>query len=524
MSTSGTVRFNLFGGFVAIVDGSEVTFPERDFYSYLKLLLLSGKTRLEPREAFSSVPVSKRVRDVLDLGNSAPGLIRKGGRYAFEEKTGLSLKYREGYGLELRGADSQSDVREFERIWKVRSDKSEQDLQYALDIYGSGIDLDNWIKDWIIVECQEWIKTRLHVLQERRNDIKAELDSKRERRISEPGSSMEGVSQGCSDEEGSRHETSGFGDTSPEFSQDRIGSAALGEAMCELSPEKASSKLAPEEAHPSAETPRVGADMSETNNAEPLDPSLSGQETENKDGTKMETKTSDPQPDLSSSSGSRPVGKSSFPERKGKRTVTNLGIVVAVGLVLVILLAGYGAAKLFGQSESQGDQAAKGGDSGARSTTPGAVKKESLEKKSDVDNPEYRVPVLENPVPLATLYLQDLAGQGTEAKDEDVVIDRQLFTGYLKPWGSGVTMTSAVFKLDRQFTKLNCLVGVPDADAYSFEPGDQHVVFEGDGKVLKRIQVKPGQAVPLELSVRNVRALTITFNSPVVIVDPKVWR
>ncbi len=508
MSTSETVRFNLFGGFVAIVDGNEVTFPERDFFSYLKLLLLSGKTSLELSEAFSSVPVAKRVRDVLDLGNSAPGLISKGGRYAFKEKTGLILKYREGYGLVLRGADSESDVREFERIWDERSDKSEQDLQHALDIYGSGIDLGTWIKDSIVVESREWIKTRLHLLQEHRNDIKAELDSRldsEELDRGETGSNaMSGVPQGWSDEEETHHETSGLSDRPDELKAGDTSSAPLREPLRQDAPTEDLAEV------PSSQDPGVIDDASPGEAAsEERVVKLLVESSGHPSGSDSEKSSSKSQ---SGAGGSGPP-----PTR---RNVTALGVVVAASIVLLVFAVGYLIAAASNRQEGPPvSELGRIGPTSAPETGKGGSS--SGKKASDEEQPIVRAP--ETSVALETLFLKQLGSMGTVAEDKDVVIGRQLFSNYTHPEQYGEEAAPA-YKLDGDYTTLKCVVGVPDEEVQYFESDARQVLFEGDGKVLKRVSVKPGSPIPVTVSVEGIKVIIITFRSPVVIASPRVHR
>lgn len=200
MTERGKVRFKLFGTFRATRGGSDVELKDTTYCTYLKLLLLSNKQYLMASKD-RALGDSEKIRDIVDKANMEP-VPGQGGRYGFKAKTGLELRFRKGYGLCLIGPDFESDIQEFESIWRRRGDATAAELQQALELYENGIDVSTWAKDRIYLGCEEWIMQRRQDLNTRCADIYEEL-KEREQAARDPDD------QGITDEIGTEAWLSG---------------------------------------------------------------------------------------------------------------------------------------------------------------------------------------------------------------------------------------------------------------------------------------------------------------------------
>jgi hypothetical protein len=205
-----------------------------------------------------------------------------------------------------------------------------------------------------------------------------------------------------------------------------------------------------------------------------------------------------------------PVGRAQYhPNPLAKKAVifAAIGILSAAGYIVANSASAGRASRLGGSAsvlENSGNPASPRNESGGSVEAPGQSKP------------------AKNPVSLYRLYSEDVTGLGTVETKEDVLIGRKLFTGYLYSWEPGNNTTTGLYKLGGQYATLTCYVGVPDSNKSQFEAVDRYVLFEGDGKVLKKVEVKPGAAIEVRLDVSRINALMVTWNHPVVIVAPTV--
>lgn len=501
------VRFHLFGKFRTVVDGKNVPFKDAKFFTYLKLYLLSGQTYLDNDHDWEFWVLAKDVRDPLNDGNLDPEVSLRKGSYDFTGITGLSFRYRDGLGIGIQEEHWQSDIREFEDVWARRTSASKEELQQALEVFGKGVDLSSWRRDPTFNKCFKWVRTRLTELTLRKEEIQAELDGRRdseERGVSGAGAIAIGDLPGGLSDEGIHHETSGLINAAPGIEPAAEDSAPLRQELREAPvPDEPAKDAAPTEgsgqAGPGQETEVVQLFAEEGGlKTEPVASSSSVQ---------------------SESERGRKEGNSGPPDTGGKRTVTALGVVVVASILGLVFFAGYMIARSTNASSGSHPPAnmSKGDD------TPSGLSERSESKSTEDSQPIVRAE--RNPIDLMERYNQDVSGMGTYYKEGDIVIGRQLFTGYISPWTGPVDCsTSGVFKLESEFSALKCAVGVPDSDSGDFENDDREVVFEADGRLLKVVQIKPGPPKSVELPVKNVKALIISFGKPVVLVNAKLYR
>lgn len=233
MRDIGTVKFSLFGRFKIEVNERPIAIHEVAFFTYLKLLLLSGEPSLSNTETCPLGPDAKAIRDIVDKGNSPPRP-NQGGRYDFTAKTGLSLRYREGFGLELQGNEFESDLARFEEVWDRRSKVSDEDLEQALELYGKGVNVKSWARDRILDDCQEWLRARLRQLEERREEIELELGNRRRDAQSKEAATIHSdASRELNDERGSHREISGLQSAEDRFEMAITDSTRLGQDLRE---------------------------------------------------------------------------------------------------------------------------------------------------------------------------------------------------------------------------------------------------------------------------------------------------
>lgn len=506
------VKFSLFGKFKIVVNGQEVVFPEAAFSTYLKLSLLSGDHFFDCIRASRKDITASMIRNILDKGNIEPRF-GQGGRFDFANITGLSLRYREGYGIELQGSGWQCDLHEFEEIWAQRENVSDDALRLALALYGSGIDIRSWKRDPILIKCLEWIKRRLGVLQEHQEDIKAELKRRLESKQAETKdgdlTQEDGDARKWSDN-ANCHETSGLTEPDSNFDSTAQSSAILGGDLCENMQDDAV------HVRPDA----VGVDDILGERQSELD-SAAGAETVKvhvepthvENSSKSETESSEPR-------------RVFLPIAEPRRTVTGTGVAFVAFAAFSLLLLGYLLGRI-GASDPTTISTAKNVASrpigvSDRPNTSGSTPSDARNNPS-IDQ-DYKEPPPENPVMLSSLFLSDAAGNGIVTEVDDVVIGHQIFTGYIRSNSVGYSETSPVFKLDRGFRTIKCVLGAPDPDAWTLYAPAREVVFWGDGRVLKKVRISAGKPVSVEVSVREVNAFVITFMRPVVIVSAKAWR
>ena len=481
------------------------------FYTYLKLFLLSGQTYLDSTSSCRLWAHANTIRTLVDKGNSPP-LDDQGGRFNFYADTGTSLKYRKGFGLELQGGTWRSDLQAFEEVWKGRDQKSNDELLEALNLYGEGVGIQSWKTDRITIDCNDWIERRLTVLRKHRDDIQAELDARPASSEQAHDGSIETElgerPEEWSEEGGIPHVISGLENLSAEGESDEIVSPVLRDPLCQVDEpyEQVYEAVIDETEEGDAGQPKTGAEGESTT-------------TPSRDSSNP---PSEAKSDIEKSPPTASGGVSGPPR---KRTVTALGVVVATVVTVLIFVVGY----LMGS----GPEAPSGTQTSPdpRNNRP---PQDNLGSKPEVDtsggdtllkdDPVEEQPIVrapENPVSLNKLFLRDIEGNSSYS-EEDMVIGRQLFPHYIETFGAQHYAVAA-YKLDGQFRTLTCIVGVADEDDNDrFKSDSRQILFEGDGKVLKRLEVQRGQAVPVSLQVTGIKVLIITFRKPVVIASPKV--
>ncbi len=327
MKAPQNVRFNLFGRFTIRVDDVEIEYPEAAFFTYLKLVLLSGESLLADVEVHPNGYVEKNVRDPINKGN-APPRADQGGYFDFSAKTGLRLRFRKGIGFELLG-DWSSDLIEFEEVWTERKTRPENDLRSALELFGVGVNIKSWPKDRVFIEAQEWIHSRLRQLQSRRDDIQSELEERHAEQPSEPiGFRIdEDRSGGWNNEEESRYETSGFRDDEVEPGTEGSVSAGLGEALREDSSwatnDHESKGECPTSAEGSADQGKLPVEVRGDSEGVP-EPAI------HVDNSGRENKQLDEQHE-----------RIVLPFAPARRTISPLGIVAILILGVVLIIVGY---------------------------------------------------------------------------------------------------------------------------------------------------------------------------------------
>lgn len=488
--------FRLFGRFTTIINGSEVAFPEAAFFTYLKLTLLSGEAFFDYCEASSTGVPAKLIRDVLDKGNLEPRP-GQGGRYDFVSLTGLSLRYREGFGIELQGSNWKCDLHEFEEIWAQRETLPEESLRTALALYGRGIDIRTWKRDPQLVECSEWVKKRLSSVAEHRTAIEEEL----QRRLAAMApadiegdpSRGRGQIEGLNDD-AVRHETSGSAEAASSFDIPAETSTSWRYELREDHQE---------------DSARVGAD-SGSEQAKLQARRAQQEPTAEGDTVSIQRDKTDaegaPNPEPS-----EPEQRRVFlPLNEPKRTVSGRGVMIVALVALVLTGLGFAVGRL-SNGQVQANQSS-------------AKPNESRVKNERSRSSDFVAPEPENPVALDTLYLSDAANSGIVSESEEVVIGHQIFTGYIRSNSIGYNETSPVFNLNREFQTVKCIIGVPDRNRLDLYAPAKEVIFRGDGKVLKKVRVSASKPVSVEVPVGSVKALVITFIRPVVIVSAEVWR
>lgn len=501
--TDPDVKFCLFGRFRIIVNGRDVPFPDVLFFTYLKLALLSRKTFFDYSRASGKDIPTKVIRDVLDKGNLKPR-IGQGGRYDFAGITGLSLRYRERFGIELQGTGWECDVHTFEEIWAERDTAPIESLRLALALYGSGVDIRSWKRDQVLLDCSEWLQKRLTALQRRRDDINVELQSRLqsdEQMVVEPRGDETSARELSGD--GNQHETSGLDQPESSLDTDPSSSAGLGGVVRE--------KVSADSASFGIHSASTGGNVGSTQAAR----SPQSQE----DLVQFEPRPSEPSDEQ----------RVFLPVAEPRRTLSSVGLGIVVTAAIVLIGTGY----LWGRLSSRGSNTNTGGvpDGTPNQVTPvggpkgGAAQPKGGTKTETPPHTDFKAPPLPNPVELSSLYLSMAEGDGIDTKREDIVIGHRIYTGgYIGAGNGPMDVDSPVFKLDREFTSVRCVVGVPDNPQYPLESAGREVIFEGDGQVLKRVKMSPGRAVPVVVPVKGVKALVISFALPVVIVAGEARR
>lgn len=506
------IKFRLFGKFSVTVDGHAAVFPEAAFFTYLKLALLSGDTFFDYNRASETSVPPKLIRDVLDKGN-LDRKIAQGGRFAFTQITGLSLRYREGQGIELQGSDWECDLHVFEEIWAevARAPESveEDRLKFALALYGSGIDVRSWKRDSVFLQCRGWTKKRLGELQKHKEDIQAELQRRLESKQAEY------VARGLGQEDGDGrkwsdnvncHETSGFDDSEARLDSTEQSSTALGGALCE-SVQDDSVRVSSDSVGDGDIVGERQSDFDAATGAEAVNVEKEPTHVETSSNSKIEV--SEPR-------------RIFLPVAEPRRAVSGAGLTFIAIVALILVGLGFALSRLV-DSPASADSASKKAGGNARTNLQNTPL-DPVQKNDPSGDPDYKTRAPESPVLLSTRYLEDVAGVGVVLEDDEVVIGHQIFSGYMWARDDGGGETAGVFSLDREFKTLKCLVGVPDSKAWTLETAAKEVVFEGDGQVLKKVRITEGSPVSVEVSVRNVKSLVIVFRQPAVIVGAKVWR
>lgn len=183
------ITFQLFGTFRVYRAGQEIDLPSFRYLDYLKLLLLSNKQYLSGAKIGRSLS-EKQIKDVVDRAN-LPSSATQNGRYDFQRKTGLELRYKSGSGLYLKGASWTSDLREFQTIWENRTSASTESLVTALGSFGSGLDRS------LQPLSPPLFQTQADSLDLKRRDIEAEIARRRNLpRTSSKQGPHEGASHG----------------------------------------------------------------------------------------------------------------------------------------------------------------------------------------------------------------------------------------------------------------------------------------------------------------------------------------
>ena len=551
MSTTKRVRFELFGPFKIIVDGQEVQVPEATFLTYLKLFLLSGEASLPNGRSCPLGDTSKVIRDVVDKGNS-PRKAFQGGRYAFTELTGLALKYREGFGLELQGDDWTSDLWEFEELWRNCAGLTSAQLQTGLELYGEGVPIRTWRRDRTVVDCEEWIHARLVVLETRQLELKRELDSRNAKAGASAGQS-EADSRGeatseLNEEEPVRHETSGLARPGGESEDAKNHSTSLREDLCE-EPDNNSDAGNPKltDAAAATEGAQLTVQQAPEGSAESVPNAIEGKAKPSGPGV----------PDSSTES----IHHADLLEH---RKSTAIGALVVLFALLMVFLAGYWVAKNSGQSapsvsgrtadtqfserageksfisspvaeqgardkpvEGHDDNAGSSPDQEKSNVRPSGLDESGLQSPPLEDAPAFHRRAIDQFVPLADCFLEEIrSNRWIDIVEEDVAIGRKLFDGFIrKDVNAEPGTATAVFGLYQEYAKVTCVVGAPDDRLDEIESKEQtEVVFEADGQIIKRLRIVKGDATQVELPVKGVKALFITLHSPIVIADAKAWR
>lgn len=451
MESSRKVRFGLFGNFRIEVDGQPIELPNFAFFSYLRLLVLSGEPYLASSVTCSHPGDAKAVRETASNGNNPPQP-GKGGRYDFTAKTGLSLKYREGFGLELQGDEFESDVAEFEEVWLRRTKLPDTDLENALDLYGKGVNLKTWPREKVLSECQQWIEARVQIVEQHREEIEAELERRRKAAASEPIVPGQGHGGELNKETPFPNEISGLDGRPNESTEVPQASTSLGQGLGVVS------------------VPKIE------------------------------------------------------PSSEGRRTISALGVlavavllgfVFSVGFILGRLTAPAPVASVADKNNRPDagleKDASNRQDSSSKST-PGF---DGTDPGNQGDN---------KPVGLRELLRPSLSSRYVKAFDDEVLVAKRIFPGYIghEYLGVGVTLV-AVLKLDGQFQAFHCDVGIRD-DQASLIREKKLLKFEGDGRLLEQVELRPGIVKVVDFSVKGVGTLTITFVSPAVIFNGSCSR
>ncbi len=556
------VRFHLFGAFRAFRNGQEVTLPDRTAGTFLRLLLLSNEPFLDNVENRRRLGTYESIRTLVDKANKEPRF-GQGGRYDFLRRTGLALRLREGCGICLEGEGWSCDVHDFEEIWRRRTTATEEELRRAFDLFEDGINLKSWPKDKVTKDSWLWVKERVAELDQHLADIEAELVSRPSQALVDPetvSEPSEPDEQECEDETEDRLETSGFDEPLISFNMGESSSTSLGDDLCHPLGEEEPWPMGTTEARTSvdgsdeASGPR-GITDSDTGAVHVAAARQTNEpDQSNTDALEVEQRIipiTDDNPkaaDVEATTATPPTGRlenqSNPLNQTGQRTITALGVVVVGGLILVFFSCGIVVAKLFGSnppsnpgsaltvspptssppppSQTRQDSSAVNREAAAQKTAVPDGDRPSRDAQDQTPEPIVRAP--ENPVGLHQVYEGSLNSRDPTATDRDVMIGRQLFTGYEFIDSRSGEESVAVYKLDRQFAKLICLVGVPDAYVSLFARKDEWITIEADGRLLKKIHISAGVVTRVKLSVKGVKALIITFYCPVVLVDPKLWR
>lgn len=481
------------------MNGTEVTFKDAKFFTYLKLYLLSGQSFLDSHDEWEFWDQPQDVRNALLDGNEGRGMMRRGGRFDFTGLTGLTFKYRDGLGIGIEEESWSSDIREFEDVGRKPASASFERLQHALDLYGRGVDTVSWRKDPTYKKCSGWIKARLAILKQYRDEIEAELERRpgsEESRQAGAGTIRMGDAPGELSDEGTHHEISGSTELSGEPVSAGTSSTPAGESVREVLGSDATDARG-------KEAPRT--DQGSQEGASGGDEKVIELFADSEKRSSMSTFEMN-----SNDNDQRPSG---LPVN---RTVTALGVVVAATIVILIFAAGYWIAMASNQLRTPSDRG--GGQLSSRSEgSPPLTNKKSVTR----EEPITRAP--QTTVALEDLFLKNLAHISARASSDEVVIGRQLFSHYI--WAeTGPDETVPAYKLDGEYSSVTCVVGVPDEDTSLADRDNTVVIFEADGRVLKRLSAKQRNATAVTLPVRGVRVLAISFHAPVVIAAPKAHR
>ncbi|MDQ2987315.1 MAG: hypothetical protein M3R13_11475 [Armatimonadota bacterium] len=216
-----------------------------------------------------------------------------------------------------------------------------------------------------------------------------------------------------------------------------------------------------------------------------------------------------------------PTASERIPEPPKRRNVTALGVLVSAVLLVMVFAAGYVISNVLSAPSHSDNQRSPQNNLGSKPEvgTSGGTTLSS-------DDPGEEQPIVrapENPISLNKLFLRNIGTNDATYVEEDIVVGRQLFSHYVNCFTNEREAVPA-YKLDGQFQKVTCVVGVADEQEVYFSNERRRVLFEGDGKVLKQLDVEPGQAVAVSLQVKDIKVLMISFRFPVVIASPKAHR
>jgi len=477
MAEGPAVRFKIFGEFRAFRNGLEITdqLPDNTYLTYLKMLVLSGDDKIGSSNGFS-FKNPKRVSDLLYKANNKGGF-EKYGQYDFAGKTGLAFRYSTAYGVYLESAVPRSDtseelwtsdLKEFEKTWEERSEASDEAIEAALKLYGTGVTTMVFAKNKAFLVYKQWIEARLKELKAHRADLQQEL----ERRQAEVGETV--------DVEGS-----------PDI---------------ESTP--------PERALPQLEESggANGATITNTSPDDQTKPTVMKKPTALTDVNMLRGYKEDPMDEVEQRHRDVPI------------KVSAIGVLVLVFCMGLTFFIGKAVGSssvpptLVSQSNTPVNVPKSNRSSVAHEKKLGDSKPT---KPADDEAISTAVPP-ENPVALPSLYAA--AGRGAAAWDEHVlVIGGQLFeNGYFDTQASGRAIL--VFNVDKKFNMLKCVLGISDAEKYSSPDEQRKVEIGGDGKWLYSTVVEPGVPHPVKVSIAHVKALSISFQNPVMVIDPRVWR